>query len=65
MLIDMYLPKFDIYQNTELPNSFKNHANSQTIDVLIYFRKNFFLMSDVRSEIHLVRQNIISAGQSV
>ena len=28
MLMDLYLPKFDIYQATVVPNCFNSHANS-------------------------------------
>ena len=56
----MCLPKFDIYQGTLAPNCFKNHTNSRCPD---FFQKN--VLSDVRSEIHLVRRNVVSTGQSV
>ena len=59
MLMDMCLPKFDIYQNTLAPNCFKSHTNSRCPD---FFQKMF--LSDARSEIHLVRRNIFSAGHS-
>ena len=36
---------------------------AQILDVLNFFKKK--VLSDVRSEIHLVRRNIISTGQSV
>ena len=60
MLMDMCLPKFDIYQTTLAPNCFKSHTNSRCPD---FFQKRF--LSDVRSEINLARRNIFSTGQSV
>ena len=59
--MDMCLPKFDIYQGTGVTN-FVLEA-TQTLDVLIFFKET--VLSDVRSEIHLVQRNIVSAGQSV
>ena len=53
----MCLPKFDIYQGTIAPNCFKSH---NTPEILIFFKK---VLSDIRSEIHLVRRNIVSNGQ--
>ena len=38
MLIDMNLPTFDIYQGTK----------SQSLDVLIFFKKTFCLMSGLK-----------------
>ena len=55
MLIDMSLPKLDIYRGTIAPNCFNNQ---KALDALIFFQKKVF--SDVRSEIHLVRWNIFS-----
>ena len=52
------LPKFDIYQGTVAPNSFKRHTNS---DVLFFSKKK--ALPDPRSEIHLVRRYIVSTGQ--
>ena len=52
MLMDMWSPKFDVYQGTVAPNCFKSHTNSQKV------------FSDVRSEIHFVRSNIVSNVQS-
>ena len=60
MMLDMSLPKFDIYQGTRAINRFKNHTNS--------WRAHFFqgkVLSDVRSEIHLTWRNIVSTRQSV
>ena len=53
MLIDMSLPKFDIYQDTGTTNCFKSHTNSWCPH---FIQEKFF--SDVRSEIHLVWRNI-------
>ena len=50
MLMKMCFPKFDIYHKLK---------QTQTLDVL------FFLITDVRSEIHLVRRNIVSTVQSI
>ena len=45
MLIDMCLPKFNIYEGTVTPNCFK----SQTLNVMIFFKKNkFCLMSSLK-----------------
>ena len=55
MLIDMCLPKLDIYRGTIAPDCFNNQ---KALDALIFFQKKVF--SDVRSEIHLVRWNIFS-----
>ena len=60
MLMNICLPNFDIYQDTVAPNCFKSHTN---LDVLIFYKSTF--LSDVRSEIRLVRRNIVSTGQSV
>ena len=56
----MCLPKFDICQCTLGSNCFKSQTN--------YWCPNFFqkkVLSNVRSEIHLDRRNIVSSGQSV
>ena len=42
------------------PNCFKSHTNSCCPD---FFQKYF--LSDLRSEIHLVRRNIVSTGKFV
>ena len=55
--MDMCLPKFDIYQGAIALNCFKSH----TYFCLNLFQKN--VLSDVQSEIHLVRRNIVSNGQ--
>ena len=55
MLMDICLPKFDIYQGKVAPNFLRA---TQTLDVLNFFKK--IVLSDVRSEIHLVRYNIVS-----
>ena len=60
MLIDMCLPKFDIYQSTVASNCFKSHVKSRYSD---FFQTK--LLSNVRSEIQLVRRNISFTGQSV
>ena len=60
MLMDMNLPKFNIYQGTVATNCFKSYTNS--------WYHHFFqekVLSDVRSEIHLVWRNIVSTGQYV
>ena len=54
MLVDICLPKFDIYQGTVVPNGFKSHK---------YWCPDFFqkkVLSNVRSKIHIVG----STGQS-
>ena len=48
------LPEFDIYQKLK---------QTQTLDDLTFFQKKVLLV--VRPEIHLVRGNIVSTGQSV
>ena len=40
MLMDVSLPKFDIYQGTVAPNCFKSQPH-KTLDVLIFFKKSF------------------------
>ena len=49
MLMDMCLPKFDIYQGTGATKSFKSHTNLACPHL---FKEKVF--PDVRSEIHLV-----------
>ena len=44
MLMDMSLPKFDIYQGTGAKDFLKN----QTLDVLIFFKEKFCLMSGLK-----------------
>ena len=53
------LSKFDIYQGKVVPNCFKGHAKSWCPQ---FFQEKSFA-SDIRSEIHLVRHNIVSTGQ--
>ena len=60
MLMDMCLPKFDIYQGALASNFLKSHTNSWCPN---FFQKN--VLSDFRSEIHFDRLNIVSTGQSV
>ena len=60
MLIGMWLTKFDIYQSEVAPNCLISHTNSWCPD---FFQKEF--LADVRTEIHLIRSNIVSTGQSV
>ena len=60
MPTDVCLPKFDNYQGTEINFFFKSHTNSWCPH---FFQEN--VLSDVRSEIHLVWRNIISTVQSV
>ena len=57
--MDMCLPKFDIYQGTVVLNCFKSHTYSLCPSL---FPKK--VLSDVRSEIHLVRRITVSNGQS-
>ena len=57
--MDMCLPKFDIYQGTVALNCFKSHTFSLCPNL---FQKK--VLSDVLSEIHLVRRNTVSNGQS-
>ena len=45
MLMDMSLPNFDIYQGKELQI---NLRATQTLDVLIFFKKKFCLMSGLK-----------------
>ena len=54
MLVEMHLPKFDIYQSAVAAIVLRA---TQTLSKII--------LSDVRSGIHLVRRNIVSTGQSV
>ena len=54
MLMDVYLPKFDIYRVRVAPNCFKSHTNFWCPD---FFAKEVVL-PDVQSEINLVRRNI-------
>ena len=51
---------FDIYQSTLAQNCLQSHKNC-------WFPDFFFLkvLPDVRSEVHLVRRNIVSTGQTV
>ena len=57
--MDTSLPAFDIYKGTVASSCFKNHnVNSMS---QIFSKK---VMFDVRSEIHLIRSNIVSTGQS-
>ena len=44
MLMDMCILKFDIYQGKVAPNCLKNDA----FDILIFFKKKFCLMSDLK-----------------
>ena len=60
MLMGMCLLKFDIYPGTIAPNCFQNHKKSWCPD---FFPKN--VSPDVRSEIGLVRRNIVSNEHSV
>ena len=46
MLMNMCLPKFDVYQGTLTPNYFKSYT--QTLDVLHLFQKTFCLMSGLK-----------------
>ena len=59
MLMDMCLPKFDIYQGTVPPNCFKSHTSSRCP---VFFQN---VLSEVWSKIHFVRRNIVSTGQTV
>ena len=59
MLMDICLPKFDIYQGKVAPNCFKSYTNSWFPD---FFQKK---LSDVRFDIHLFWRNTVSTGQSV
>ena len=45
MLMDMSLPNFDIYQGKELQI---NLRATQTLDVLIFLKKKFCLMSGLK-----------------
>ena len=49
MLMDISLPKFDIYQGAGATNYFKSHINSLCPH---FFQEK--VLSDGRSEIHLV-----------
>ena len=51
MLMDMCLPKCDIYQGTVAQNCFKSRTNSSCPN---FFQKKKNVLSDVRSEIHTV-----------
>ena len=61
MLLDMCLPKLDIYQVTVAQNRFNSHTNSRGPD---FFKKKKNVLPDIGPEIHLVRRNISSTGQS-
>ena len=63
MLMNMLLPKFDIYQGIVAPNCFQSYTNS--LDLLIFFSKKKKVLSDVRSEIHLSPHNIVFTRKSV
>lgn len=41
MLMDMHLPKFEIYRSISVPNCFESSTNYQCPD---FFLKRFFLM---------------------
>ena len=58
--MDMHLPKFGIYQVTVAPNCLKIHTNFWCPD---FFEEK--VLSDVRSEIHIVGRNIVSIRQSL
>ena len=60
MLMDTWLPKFDICQGKVPPDCFKSHKNCRCPD---FFQKN--VLSNVWFDICLVRLNIVSTGQSV
>ena len=60
MLMDMCLPKFEIYQITVAPNCVKSYTSSSCPDL---FQKTIF--SDVQSQTDLGRCNMVSTGQSV
>ena len=59
MLMDICLPKFDIYQGKVAPIYLRA---TQTLVIMFFFKKK--VLSDVRYDIHLVGRNIISTGQS-
>ena len=60
MQLNICLPKFDIYQGKIATKCFKSRTNSWYPDFL---EKK--VLSVVRSEIHLVGRNILSAGHTV
>ena len=60
MLMDMCLPKFDIYRCTVDPDCFKSHTTSSCLDL---FQKIF--LSIARPEIHFMQCNPVSAEYSV
>ena len=65
MLMDIRLPKFDIYQGTISPNCFKSYANSLCLDFFTFSQKNVLpavqfssvQFSSVQSEMYVVRVN--------
>ena len=61
MLKDMCLPKFNIYQSAVAQNCFESHAKSWCCDFFFSKKK---ILPTVRLETHLVRRNVVSAGQS-
>ena len=57
MLMDMSLPKFDICQGTGAKDFLKN----QTLDVLIFFKEKFCLMSGLKFTLPDVTSFLTSA----
>ena len=52
MLMDMCLPKFDIYQGTVAPNCFKNHTNSRCPDFFSRKKKKIIFKPDLIVKFH-------------
>ena len=65
MLMDIRLPRFDIYYGTISPNCFKSYANSLCPDFFTFSQKNVLpavqfssvQFSSVQSEMYVVRVN--------
>ena len=62
MLMDNFLPKFDIYQGAVAIICFESYTNSSCPVFFFFSKKN---LSRAGSELHRVRRNIVSAEESV
>ena len=48
MLMDINLPKFDIYQGTGATNCFESHTNSLCPHFFFFFKKKFCIMPGLK-----------------